>query len=155
MKIFIGADHRGFELKEKIKTWLEAETHQVIDCGNDHFDKDDDFPDFSINVAQKVVGEEKNGVENVRGIVICGSGVGVNIAANKVLGARASTAIHGEEVRHARKHDDLNVLAISADYTSFEEAKDMIQIFLTEEFLAQEKYVRRLEKIHNFENKNT
>lgn len=151
MKIYIGADHRGFKLKEKLKLWLEAENHQVIDCGNDHYNKDDDFPDFSFCVAQKVVTDHKNGEKEVRGIVICGSGVGVNIAANKVEGARASTAINEDEVRHARKHDDLNILALSADYSNYADAKSMIQVFLTEEFLAEERFLRRLRKIQDFE----
>ena len=153
MKIYIGADHRGFELKEELKLWLEAENHQVVDCGNNHYDKDDDFPDFSLCVAQKVVADEQKGKKQTRGIVICGSGVGVNIAANKVRGARASTAINEDEVRHARKHDDLNILALSADYTSVSEAKTMIAIFLEEEFLPEERFVRRLNKIVELESR--
>ena len=146
MKLYLGADHRGFELKEHLQVWLKGEGYQVVDCGNTKYDPEDDFPDFSLVVAQKVQQDPKS-----RGIVICGSGVGVNIAANKVKGVRASTGINVDEVRHARKHDDLNVLAISAEYTSYEEAQKMITMFLTTPFISEEKYVRRLDKISKYE----
>ena len=146
MRIFIGADHRGFELKEHLKIWLQEEGYEVVDCGNDHYDPEDDFPDFSLAVAQKVQQDSSS-----RGIVVCGSGVGVNIAANKVKGIRASTGINVDEVRHARKHDDLNVLAISAEYSSFEQAQEMIIIFLTTPFQTEERFIRRLDKIKAYE----
>jgi len=146
MKIYLGADHRGFELKEHLKLWLIEEEYEVVDCGNVKYDPEDDFTDFSFAVAEKVQQDPQS-----RGIVICGSGVGVNIAANKVKGIRASTGINADEVRHARKHDDLNVLAISAEYSDFEQAKKMIIIFLTTPFQPEEKYVRRLDKIKQYE----
>ena len=146
MKIFIGADHRGFELKEHLKVWLDEEGHQVIDCGNTKYDPKDDFPDFSLAVAQKVQQDPES-----RGVVVCGSGVGVNIAANKVKGIRASTGINAAEVRHARKHDDLNVLAISSEYSSFQQAQEMIVAFLTTPFGSEERFIRRLAKIREYE----
>ncbi len=146
MKIYLGADHRGFELKEHLKLWLIEEEYEVVDCGNVKYDPEDDFTDFSFAVAEKVQQDPQS-----RGIVICGSGAGVNIAANKVKGIRASTGINADEVRHARKHDDLNVLAISAEYSDFEQAKKMIIIFLTTPFQPEEKYVRRLDKIKQYE----
>lgn len=152
-KIFLGADHRGFELKEELKAWLQEEydeKYEIIDLGNDHYDPEDDFPDFALSVAEAVA----RAGEEARGIVICGSGVGVNVAANKVRGIRASTGISPDEVRHGRKHDDLNALAISADYTSPDKAKEMIQIFLQTPFDAQDKYTRRLEKISKYETQN-
>ncbi len=145
-KIYIGADHRGFELKEQLKHWLKQEQYNVDDCGNTEYDLTDDFTDFSFAVAKKV---QQN--LDSRGIVICGSGAGVNIAANKVKGIRASTGINVDEVRHARKHDDLNVLAISADYSDFNQAQEMIAAFLTTPFDPQERYLRRLDKIKNYE----
>ncbi len=146
MKIYLGADHRGFELKEHLKLWLIEEEYEVVDCGNVKYDPEDDFTDFSFAVAEKVQQDPQS-----RGIVICGSGAGVNIAANKVKGIRASTGINADEVRYARKHDDLNVLAISAEYSDFEQAKKMIIIFLTTPFQPEEKYVRRLDKIKQYE----
>lgn len=149
LSIFLGADHRGFKLKEQLKTWLKAESYQVVDCGNTVYDPDDDFPDFAFAVAEQVA-DHTTPDKTVKGIIICGSGVGVNIAANKVNGIRASTAVNLDEVKHARQHDDLNVLAISADYTSFQEAQEMIEIFLTTPFEAEERFLRRLRKIKNY-----
>lgn len=146
MHIFIGADHRGFQLKETLRDWLESQGHQVTDCGNTVFDPDDDFPDFALAVAEKVVQTADS-----RGIVVCGSGVGVNIAANKVKGIRASTGINADEVRHARKHDDLNVLALSSDYTDEAETKKMIEVFLNTPFEPEERFIRRLKKIAAYE----
>lgn len=146
MKLFIGADHRGFELKEHLKVWLEEEGYTVIDCGNTKYDPEDDFPDFAFAVAQKVQADPES-----RGVVICGSGAGVNIAANKVKGIRASTGINVDEVRSARKDDDLNILAISAQYSSFEVAQKMIVMFLTTPFGSEERYTRRLDKIRAYE----
>ncbi len=149
--IFIGADHRGFQLKEELKSWLAAKDYQVVDCGNTVYDPDDDFPDFAFAVAEQVVAHsDPDQTRSVQGIVICGSGVGVNIAANKVDGIRASTAVNPNEVRHARKHDDLNVLAVSADYTSLAEAQRMIEVFLTTSFEPAERFLRRLRKIRNY-----
>lgn len=146
MKIYLGADHRGFELKEQLQTWLQNQGFEVVDRGNTVYDKNDDFSDFAFKVAQSV---QQN--LDSRGIVICGSGVGVNIVANKVRGIRASTGINVDEVRHARKHDDLNVLAISSDYTSLEEAQEMIATFLVTKFEPEERFVRRLKKIADYE----
>lgn len=146
MKLYIGADHRGFELKEHLKVWLKEEGYEVVDCGNTKYNPADDFTDFSFAVAEKVQQDSDS-----RGIVICGSGAGVNIAANKVKGIRASTGINVDEVRHARKHNDLNILAISAEYFSYEETQKMIVMFLTTPFISEEKYVRRLDKIRAYE----
>ncbi len=154
MRIYIGADHRGFELKEKLKPWLSGLGHEVIDCGNMVYDKMDDYPDFSFAVADGVV--QQNAVNSrpgleARGIVICGSGVGVTVAANKVTGARCSTGISVEEVKRGREDDDLNVLALSADYTNEEQTKKMIEVFLLTPFLGDERHTRRLKKIEDRE----
>lgn len=146
MKIFIGADHRGFIMKKKLLAWLEKQGHEVVDCGNKEFDPTDDFPDFAFAVAKKVTATRGS-----RGIVLCGSGVGVNIAANKVAGVRASTAINSDEVRLGRQHDDMNVLAISADFTSQPGVKRMVEVFLETEFLAESRFLRRLKKIKEYE----
>lgn len=160
MKVFIGADHRGFELKERLKAWLSSEGYDVTDCGNTVYDKDDDYPDFSFAVADRLVSEGLSrstpGVEaRAKGIVICGSGVGVTIAANKVRGIRCSPATSEQEITRGVADDDLNVLAISADYVGKEEAKTMITAFLTASFVGDTRHVRRLKKIeerelHNF-----
>lgn len=149
MKLFLGADHRGFERKNEIKTWLESLGHEVVDCGNTVLDPLDDYPDFAFAVAQNVAADP-----NSRGIIFCGSGTSVTIAANKIDGIRAADAFSADEVRHSRKHDDLNVLAIAADYTSTEDAKTYITVFLTEPFSPQEKYIRRIKKIEEQEKVN-
>jgi len=159
MKIYIGADHRGFEHKEVIKKWLLGLDHEVIDCGNSVLDPDDDYVDFAITVAEKVAGDISDDVittptpKQSRGIVICGSSAGVNIAANKVKGVRASVGFSIEEVRYARKDDDLNVLALSARYSSIEDSKKMIEVFISQDFDPKERYIRRINKITNYENK--
>lgn len=142
MKIFVGADHRGFELKEKIKLWLAGQSHEVVDCGNTVYDKADDYPDFAFAVADAVVKEP-----GARGVVICGSGVGVTIAANKVRGARCSTATTALEVQRGREDDDLNILALSADYLKEDQVKTMITSFLSTPFKGDDRHARRLNKI--------
>ncbi len=142
MTIYIGADHRGFHLKEKLVTWLRSDGHDVTDCGAFTFDPDDDFPDFSFAVADNVVRDSGS-----RGIVICGSGGGVSIAANKVKGVRCTTAVHVSDVKHNRQADDINVLALSSDYTDFDEAKELLKAFIVVEYEAQDRHNRRLNKI--------
>lgn len=142
MTIYVGADHRGYHLKEKIIEWLRSEGHDVHDCGNNQYDADDDYPDFSFAVSEKVASDPGS-----RGIVLCGSGGGVTIAANKIKGIRCTTAVHVADVKHNRMADDINVLALSADYTDIDEAKELVNAFLLVEFEAQERHVRRLNKI--------
>lgn len=146
MKVFIGADHRGFELKEKLKTWLLSQNHEVTDCGNTAFDPLDDFPDFSFTVARNVAGDAGS-----FGILICGSGGGVTIAANKVKGVRCVTAGCVKDIVHNRTHDDANVLAIAANFTREEEAKKLVTTFLETPFSGEEKYKRRIAKITSYE----
>src|SRR3989344_610227 len=142
MTIYIGADHRGFHLKEKLKEWLMTKGQDIIDCGNTIYDPDDDYPDFSIAVAEKVSADAGS-----RGLVICGSGGGVTIAANKVKGIRCTTAVHVADVKHNRESNDVNILSLSADFTDFDEAKELVRAFLYTEFGGEERCVRRLNKI--------
>lgn len=142
MTIYIGADHRGFHLKERLSTWLRELGHEVTDCGNTTHDPNDDFPDFSFAVSDSVAGDPGS-----RGIVICGSGGGVTIAANKVKGVRCATAVHVADVKHNRQNNDINVIGLSADFTDFDEAKELLEAFLDTEFEAEDRCVRRLNKI--------
>jgi len=142
MKIYIGADHRGFNLKEVIKKWLYTEGHEVVDCGNEVYDPKDDFPDYTFPVADNVASDK-----NARGVVICGSGGGVAIASNKVKGIRCAQALDVDDCVHNRKHDDINILAIGSDFTKEHEAKAMITAFIKTDFLNEPKYIRRLQKI--------
>ncbi len=142
MHVYIGADHRGFERKEALIPWLKEKGYEVTDCGNAIYDPLDDFPDFSFKVADGVAGSPGS-----LGILICGSGGGVTIAANKVAGIRCVTAARVEDVKHNRAHDDANVVAIAANYTTQDETKVLIEAFLTTGFSGEEKYVRRIQKI--------
>lgn len=146
MKVYIGSDHGGFELKNYLKAWLVEQGHTVEDCGNTVLDPADDYPQYALAVAQKVVQDPES-----KGVLICRSGVGVSITANKVKGGRASLATSLEEVAHAREHDDLNILALSGDYMSKEEAKTYVTAFLETKFSQGERHVRRLKQISDYE----
>lgn len=148
MKVYIGADHRGFELKEQLKKSLTEKGYAVEDCGNTVYDKDDDYPDFAANVAKKVQEVGENG----RGIVICGSAMGVGITANKFKGIRCGVGITVDDVHHGREHDDINVLGLSADYVDPNVSKEMTRIFLETPFSHGERHVRRIKKIEKIEN---
>lgn len=148
MRIYIGADHRGFELKEELKDFLMNQ-YEVEDMGNLKFDSNDDYPDFARRVAEKVRTDRES-----RGILICGSGAGVDIAANKFDGIRAVLAGSEKEIRSAREDDDVNVLALAADFTQEEDAQDIVKTFLETEFKNEEKHQRRLDKIADIERSN-
>lgn len=142
MKVYLGADHGGFELKKKLIFWLIEQKYEVIDLGNTKLDPLDDFPDFAFAVADKIAAEP-----DARGIVLCRSAGGVTIAANKVHGIRCVTAVNPIDVAHNRGHDDANILAIAGDYTNENEAKELVKTFLTTPFHGEERFVRRLNKI--------
>lgn len=148
MKIYIGADHRGFELKNKLTEWLTSEDHEVIDCGNDHYDPEDDNPDFAQAVARGILKHADTPDRlTVFGIVICGSGVGVTIAVNRFKALYCALGFDVQQVQHARANDHINVLSIPSEYVTFEKAKEMVTVFLTTEPLDKDKYLRRLKKM--------
>lgn len=146
MKIFLGADHRGFKLKEKIKKWLLEWGEEHEDLGNEKFEATDDFPDFAIKVGEKVADGEG------LGILLCGSG-GMALTANKFKGVRAAEVWNVETAEHAKAHDAINILVLPADFVG-EEAKKMIRVWLDTEVKLDEKYIRRLDKIEQLEQKN-
>jgi ribose 5-phosphate isomerase B len=146
MKIFIGADHKGFELKKEIKEWLSSANYQVEDLGAFEYKPGDDYVDFATSVANKVTSEKGS-----RGIVICGSGAGVDITANKTRGIRCCLGFNIEQVKAARNDDDINVLALASDYCELEKAKKLTDAFLNTDFDPTENHVRRIEKIKNLE----
>ncbi|MBI3981029.1 RpiB/LacA/LacB family sugar-phosphate isomerase [Candidatus Microgenomates bacterium] len=144
--LYLGSDHRGFALKEEIKKFLSKKNILYQDLGNKILDPEDDFVDFASLVAQKVQTEKE-----ARGIVICGSGVGVCIAANKYKNIRCGIATTKEMVHSAREHDDINILALSADILSVEQVQEIVEEFLNTPFSSAEKYSRRIEKINKIE----
>jgi ribose 5-phosphate isomerase B len=151
MIIYIGSDHRGFYLKETlIEALNKKDGYQVVDIGNSESSPTDDYPDFASAVAEKVAG---TGSE-VRGIVICGSGFGVDIVANKFKGVRSALAMSAEQIRAGRHDDDVNVLSLAANFIKPEEALEIVNVFLATPFESnEERYVRRLDKITAIENK--
>jgi ribose 5-phosphate isomerase B len=144
--IYIGADHRGYDLKRELLDWLRSNGYEAQDCGAIEYNKDDDFVDFALKVANEVAGQEGK-----RGVLICGSGAGVEIAANKVHGIRCGLGLNPEQVKHIREADDINILALASDYTSGKQAADMMETFLKTEYDPAERHERRLNKIKNLE----
>ena len=149
IKIYLGADHRGFELKEKIKEKLKKHGYSYEDLGAYTYNPDDDYTDIAIKLGEEV---SKN--KQSKGILFCGSGVGVCIAVNKVEGIRAGLGGEIEIVKKAREDDDINVLCIPADFVDEEKAFALIEVFLNTPFKNQEKYIRRIKKIEEYENLN-
>ena len=147
--IFIGADHRGFELKAKIAKWLAGRGYEFEDLGAYEYDHEDDYVDFAIAVAERVASSNQRLAS--RAIVICGSGVGVDIAANKVMGVRCGLGWEADQVHAARKDDNINVLALASDNLEEEKALRLVETFLETEFVQSDKYLRRVEKISRFE----
>jgi len=143
--IYLGADHRGFQLKEEIKKFLAEKKYQFEDMGNFAYDPNDDYTDFAKLVAQKV--SEKP--EEHKGVLICGSGVGVDITANKFHGVRSALADDIATAKQSREHDDTNVLSLPANEVDFELAKQILETWLTTLFSNGEKYKRRIDKIEN------
>lgn len=146
--IYIGADHRGFALKEVIKTFLKDKKIEFEDVGNLVYNPEDDYPDWALAVARAVA---KDIGHSAKGIVICGSGVGVDIVANKVKGIRCGLGFDGKQVKMARENDDINCLALAADFIDEEKAENLIEIFLETPFSGEEKHKRRVEKIRSYE----
>lgn len=144
MKIYLGADHGGFSLKEEVKKWLVEEHYEVEDCGATTLNPEDDYPDFSFAVAEKVAAN-KGGDD--KGIIFCRSGAGAIIAANKIPGIRAVNTLSLETVQHAREDNNANVIGIGADILNAWQAKENILAFLTTPFSNEERHVRRLQKI--------
>ncbi len=137
MKVYIGADHRGFELKGKLVTYLTDQNYEVEDCGAHAYDANDDYPLIVDRVIEKMdVGED-------RGIVICGSGIGVDIAANRHTGIRCGLAMNVEQVTHGRDHENINMLALAADELTYDQATELVDAFLKTEALEEERMIRR------------
>ena len=139
--IYLGADHAGFDLKEKVKRWLERKGIPYGDLGNQVLNSNDDYPDYAIKVAKRVAKEK------TLGVLFCGSAQGMCIAANKVKGARAAVPFSIKEARLAREHNDANVICLSGWYYHFHKATKLIEAFINSEFSKEERHVRRIKKI--------
>ena len=144
MKIAIGSDHRGYSLKERIKELLAGDGHEIVDVGTDSEDSTD-YPDYAIPVAEKTAGGETD-----RGILICGSGIGVSIVANKVDGARAALVWTVDQARMTRKHNDSNVLALSEKIMDDEQLDEIVRVWIDTDFEGG-RHQRRVDKITDYE----
>ena len=147
-KVGICADHGGFELKERMKTFLQENHFQPVDFGADVLDDDDDFPDFVIPLAKAVAAEEV-----FRGIAICGSGVGACIAANKIKGVRAALINDFFSAHQGVEDDDMNLICLGGRVTGYASAEEFILAFLNAEFIGAERHIRRLREIEKLEEK--
>jgi len=147
MKIYLGTDHAGFELKENIKSYLQQNGYKVEDCGAFSFDKNDDYPDF---IAKAAINVSKN--QDSKGIVFGKSGAGECIVANKIKGIRALLGFNQENVELSRLHNDTNVLSLGSAFVSLDKAKELVKIFLQTSFSNEERHKRRIDKIKKIEN---
>lgn len=146
-KIFIGSDHAGFELKEKIKNYLIVKKFKCHDLGNQKFDPNDDYPDYALRVAQKVA------LTKTKGILICGSGVGVCIVANKIKGIRAVNAYNSKITKQSREHNNSNILCFGQNFIKFDQTKKIIEVWLKTKFSRLSRHRFRVNKIKIIENK--
>ncbi len=142
MQVVIGADHAGFDLKEIVSKELRAQGTVVIDVGAHDYDADDDYPDFAAAVGHTVATGKAD-----RGILICGSGVGASIAANKISGVRACLCHDIYSAVQGVEHDDMNVICLGGLIVGQALAKKLVAGFLVAEFIGSGRYLRRLNKV--------
>ena len=146
MKISLAADHNGFDLKREISDQLENEGHEVIDVGPHSHDPLDDYPDYAKKLADSV-----SRGESLRGIMICGSGVGASVASNKVKGIRAAVCHDIYSAHQGVEHDDMNVLCLGSRIVGSEVARELVKAFITAEYTGEERHQRRLDKVLGME----
>jgi ribose 5-phosphate isomerase B len=146
MKIAVGADHGGFLLKADIMAVLQEGGHEIVDVGAHSLDPMDDYPDFTCAVGRAIQLGEAD-----RGIVICGSGVGASVAANKMHGIRAGLCHDFYSAHQAVEHDNINVLCLGARIIGVEVAKELVRAFVNARFTGEERHTRRLAKVDAME----
>ncbi len=147
--VALGADHGGLSLKTDLIPWLESLGYQITDVGAYSLDPDDDYPDFAEAVARAVTLGQAG-----RGILICGSGVGACIAANKVPGIRACLGHDVYSAHQGVEHDNMNILCLGARVVGIELAKDLVAAFLHAGFTGEERHRRRLDKVASMERRS-
>ncbi|MFD2081509.1 ribose 5-phosphate isomerase B [Actinopolymorpha cephalotaxi] len=146
MRVHIGSDHAGFELKQHLVGWLGEQGHEVVDHGAATYDPDDDYPPFCLRTGLGVVADPDS-----LGIVLGGSGNGEQIAANKVAGVRAVLAWNLDTARLGREHNDANVISVGARMHTEDEATRMIEVFLRTPFSGLDRHARRIEMLREYE----
>jgi ribose 5-phosphate isomerase B len=146
MRVHLGSDHAGLELKEHLVAWLRDHGHEPVDHGPFVYDAQDDYPVFCLRAAAAVVADPGS-----RGIVIGGSGNGEQIAANKVRGVRAALAWSEETAALARQHNDANVLSVGGRLHPVAEMTRFVEVFLDTDFTGEERHVRRIAMLADYE----
>jgi ribose 5-phosphate isomerase B len=144
MKIFLGADHAGFDLKNQLREHLAHQDYEIEDVGAMTLDDDDDYPKYAFALATKVIAEEDG-----RGILVCGSGQGMSIAANRVRGIRAGLAWNKDSAETAKTDDDCNVLVVPSRFVDTVAASEMADAWLKASFNKDPKYQRRLDEVED------
>lgn len=144
--VLIASDHAGFEIKEKLKSYLIGKGYTIVDF-TPKLNKVDDYPDYAFSLGEEVV---KSGNS---GILVCKSGAGMTIAANKVPGIRAVEAYDTFTAKLSREHNNANILTLSGEHISFDKIKSIVSTFLNTKFTGEDRHKRRLKKISNYENK--
>ena len=146
MRVAIGADHGGYSLKSELVELVSGQGHEVVDVGAHSVDPLDDYPDFAKAVAESLARNQAD-----RGIMVCGSGVGASVAANKVRGVRASVCHDTYSAHQGVEHDDMNVLCLGARIVGSELARELVDSFLSARFTGEERHQRRLGKLLSME----
>ncbi|MFG1920116.1 ribose-5-phosphate isomerase [Micromonospora sp. NPDC048898] len=146
MRVYLGSDHAGFELKVHLANHLAKQGYDVVDVGPHGYDPDDDYPTFCLHTGDQVVADETG-----LGVVIGGSGNGEQIAANKVAGVRAALAWSVETAQLARQHNDANVVAIGARQHTLDDATGIVEAFLNTPFSGNERHARRIAQVAEYE----
>jgi ribose 5-phosphate isomerase B len=146
VKVAVGFDHRGVKLRERTLEDLASLGHDVVDVGTDRSEPRIDYPDKARELGDAILSGRAD-----RGVLICGSGVGASVAANKLAGIRAAICHDAYSAHQGVEHDDMNVLCLGSEVVGPELAADLIRTFLSAEFTGRDRYVRRLEKIKAME----
>lgn len=146
MRVYLGSDHAGYELKNHLVQWLTKAGHEPVDCGPHVFDADDDYPIFCLRAAERTAADP-----DALGIVIGGSGNGEAIAANKVKGVRAALAWSTETASLGREHNNANVISVGARMHSLDEAASFVETFLNTPFSHGERHQRRIDELSRYE----
>ncbi|MBF9127587.1 ribose-5-phosphate isomerase [Plantactinospora sp. S1510] len=150
MRVYLGSDHAGYELKVHLANHLAKQGYDLVDVGPFLFDPDDDYPVFCLHSGARVVADPGS-----LGVVIGGSGNGEQIAANKVAGVRAALAWNVETAQLARQHNDANVVAVGARQHTLDEATAIVEAFLTTAFSGNERHARRIAQVAEYEQAGT
>jgi ribose 5-phosphate isomerase B len=146
MRIALGSDHGGYDLKLDLADWLQEAGHEVLDLGAHDYVATDDYPDYSLAVGLAIAEGRAE-----RGVLVCGSGVGACVAANKVPGVRAALAHDSYSARQGVEHDDVNVLCLGARVVGPELARELVSRFTEARFSNEERHLRRLQKVKDIE----